>query len=95
MIWDEKRQDANLRGFFRDLVAMRKKYLSVIENADISYRAEGRLHLWEFSHGGESLVAAYSDGEAAGGFEAPGIRLLCPDESDGNVPPRTLCVFRR
>jgi len=103
MVWDEKKQDGELRRFFSDLILLRKKYLHIINNAEISYGTarcgDSLVHCWEFSHRGERLVAVYADGKPAHRFTAPGIRVLGPGEDresrreDAGLPAYTINVY--
>ncbi|MCL2600382.1 MAG: glycoside hydrolase family 13 protein [Treponema sp.] len=101
MVWDAEKQDGELRRFFGDLIRFRKKHLHIIADAEVSY-AEirggrgGPVHRWEFSRGGESLVAAYTERDAAFGFAVPGTLVLGPgpDMRDiADIPPYTMNVY--
>ena len=99
MVWDEKKQDGELRRFFMELAALREKYFHIISDAEISHREIERgscaVHRWEFARGGESLVALYAQGEGAPDFEEPGACVLkCdPKRAGAGLSPRALSVY--
>ena len=64
MIWNEEKQDKNLLLFFQNLINFRKKYLSIIKDAIITYFEKNGVHYWEFS---PAPVGNVYGGENSGG----------------------------
>ncbi|MCL2188909.1 MAG: glycoside hydrolase family 13 protein [Defluviitaleaceae bacterium] len=60
MVWDEAKQDPDLKQFFTDLLALRKKHNALIQGADISYVKEKNLCRWTLSKGKKSLQIMYN-----------------------------------
>jgi glycosidase len=94
MIWDEKRQDQDLRSFFQNLIKFRKEFLPIINHCVVQYRKTDEAHYWEFSGFGESLIAVYSE-EPVRGFQAPGTCVSGPPDGNGELPPHTMLVYHR
>jgi glycosidase len=97
MIWDEKLQDRELLSFFQNLIKFRKKYLPVINNSALHYKAGNNVHRWDFSGSAGHLAAVYSGTEPAK-FEIPGACVFGPSADltqyeTGELPPFTLAVY--
>jgi len=60
MIWDENKQDQSLPEFFKKLIAIRKEYNTLIQNADISYTKKGTLCCWSLSYNNEQINIYYN-----------------------------------
>jgi hypothetical protein len=94
MIWDEKRQDRELLAFFRDLIAVRKKHIALINSCTMRYEAENGVSRWIMG-GGENALRAVYTGEnpvkAAG--ETGECVFSASPLNNGEIPPFTLAVF--
>jgi neopullulanase len=88
MIWDEARQDTDLRRFFRNLIAFRKKFFAIIDKAVIEYIHKDTVHCWKFSGEGAALTAVYTEEGAAAPIEVSG-RLVF----GGAAAPGVLVVY--
>ncbi|MCL2043540.1 MAG: glycoside hydrolase family 13 protein [Treponema sp.] len=100
MIWNEARQDNNLRRFFQELISFRRKFISIINDSVVLYKKEGDVHCWEFSNSGGTLIAAYTEAAAVRDFRVPGSCVFGPepvlnDYETGELPPYSLVVFQR
>jgi neopullulanase len=62
MLWDEGKQDVELTAFFKSLIALRKKYNSLIQNADLFYSREKGLCHWKLNKGSDTLTIVYNPG---------------------------------
>jgi len=63
MIWDTSKQDLELLGFFKELIALRKRYNNLIQNADITYARDKGLCRWSLRYGHDRLDIVYNSGE--------------------------------
>jgi neopullulanase len=63
MVWDAARQDTDLLAFFQKLIALRKKYNTLIQNADISFTQKKGLCRWRLGKGDDALEIIYNAGE--------------------------------
>ena len=62
MIWDKSKQDLQLQEFFKKLIALRKKYNKLVQNAVISYTREENLCCWTLSYVNEQIQILYNTG---------------------------------
>jgi neopullulanase len=96
MIWDENRQDRELRRFFQNLINFRKKFFSLISDCVIDYYTRDNIHYWNFSRSGEGLTAVYTEGEPVR-VELKGTCVFGPgpvlEQYETELPPYTLAVF--
>jgi neopullulanase len=96
MPWDDGLQDGELRRFFQNLIAFRKKFLPVIGNSVLYYYKKDDIHYWEFSGSGEALTAVYTETTAAR-IEIPGTCVFGPEpgleQCGERLPPGKLVVF--
>ncbi|MFP3043558.1 glycoside hydrolase family 13 protein [Treponema primitia] len=103
MVWDEKKQDGELKEFFKALIGFRKRYAAIIKNNVIEYRIMEDIHRWVFSAENETLTAVYAEGNTSG-FTAPGrvvFSATCnavsragdPAEAEGGLTPNILTIF--
>jgi len=65
MIWNKKKQDLELLEFFKQLIALRKRFNSLIQNAIISYSRDNDICKWTLEYNGESLYIIYDLKEKA------------------------------
>ncbi|WP_169313423.1 glycoside hydrolase family 13 protein [Treponema primitia] len=98
MVWDENKQDLELKEFFKALMGFRKKYAPIIRNNIIEYREEEGFHYWVFSGENETLTAIYAEGSAPSGFTAPGRIVFSTGNptganAGGELAPHTLTIF--
>jgi glycosidase len=94
MVWDEARQDRELRRFFQELISFRKTYAALINHCGIHYSAREGLHCWEFSDGKETLTAVYAEGDPRRIRDLPGDPVFAADAS-GEVPPYTMAIYHQ
>ncbi|MCL2604855.1 MAG: glycoside hydrolase family 13 protein [Defluviitaleaceae bacterium] len=59
MVWDSARQDKDLMAFFKNIIALRKKYHALIQNADIIYTRQKNICRWKLSDGSDMLDIIY------------------------------------
>jgi glycosidase len=94
MVWDEERQDGELRAFFRDLIAFRKNHTALINSCRMRYEEEGGVSRWIIG-GREGPLRAVWAGEKpvrAAGEEGDCVLSASPI-NNGEIPPFTLAVF--
>ncbi|MCL2501112.1 MAG: glycoside hydrolase family 13 protein [Defluviitaleaceae bacterium] len=60
MVWDEAKQDKDLTVFFKDMISLRKRYNTLIQNADIAYSRKGNRCSWKLSNGPDTLEIIYN-----------------------------------
>jgi neopullulanase len=92
MVWDEARQDRALAAFFKKLVALRKEYNALIQNAEIIYSNKKGLCRWKLNKGPDSLEIVYNTRDAA--VKTKGEILLCASGTQsGALPPKACAVL--
>jgi glycosidase len=102
MIWDETKQDRDLRDFFKKLIALRKELRGLVRDAGLSFRRLGSAACWELAGpagtgGVLTVVHAGNKPVPAHRVRPLGRQLLCTAGPDagGQIPPRALGVFLR
>jgi neopullulanase len=97
MIWNEAKQDKDLKSFFKTLIALRKKYIALINNSAIQYKLAAGLHCWELADGKSALNIVYSEtagAKAAYDMNELGQCLFNTEASDrnGELSPYSMAV---
>jgi len=92
MIWDTSRQDQALAGFFKRLIALRKEYNTLLQNADITYARDKDLCRWSLQADGSRLDIVYNAGNAD--LKLTGDVLLAT-HGDGSVLAAQSCAILR
>jgi glycosidase len=94
MIWDEAKQDKELLEFFKNLIAFRKTYYTIINQSVIEYKCVGNFHSWKFSGISEFLYAVYAEDKPGKLPEIPGVRVFATGPvENGDPAPYTLAVY--
>jgi glycosidase len=91
MIWNGEKQDPELRRFFQNLIAFRKKYFTIIDKCVIEYTHKDSVHCWKFSGNPAALTAVYAEAGAAPP-EFPG-QLVFSAGSGGALENGGLAVY--
>lgn len=65
MIWDEDKRDNKLLSFFKDIISLRKRYISVIKQGNLSYENKDGLDIWRLKGEKEEIMIAYNKGNQA------------------------------
>jgi len=93
MIWDEKKQDLKLHKFFKDLISLRKKYNTLIQNAVLDYSKDGLIYSWKLTYKKEQLNIIYNSGNNSS--KTDNTVLLCTGEQKGDthiLPGKSLAI---
>jgi len=91
MIWDEKKQDLNMLEFFKELIAIRKKYNKLVQNAKISYTRNKSLCCWTLAFENEQLQICYNSGTDEIKLDNQTL-LLTDNNVIGMLPGKTTAV---
>ena len=91
MVWNEKKQDRELFGFFINLLKLRREYEKLIQNASIEYKHSGNMHYWHLSYNSKGLTIAYNDGNA--NKKIDGKILIGTSSMEKHVPPKSVVVY--
>ncbi|MCL2364639.1 MAG: glycoside hydrolase family 13 protein [Defluviitaleaceae bacterium] len=90
MLWDENKQDKTLQDFFKRLLALRKKYNTLVQKASVAYTRNGKISQWELTHGKQKLTLLYNAGKNA--VPITGEILLAGAPCNGNQLPAATCA---
>ncbi|MDR2397156.1 MAG: glycoside hydrolase family 13 protein [Spirochaetaceae bacterium] len=97
MIWDEARQDQELRAFFKGLIAFRYAHLELIQEGYISYRPLHGAAVWELGNRRETLTVVYTgDDSLEVGFcekHLGRIQLSTSPVIQGAIPSQSIAVY--
>jgi glycosidase len=94
MIWDEERQDGELRAFFRELIAFRKSHIALINSCLMLYEAENGVSRWIIGGGDGALRAVWAGEKPVRAADEKGDCVFSASPlSNGEIPPFTLAVF--
>ena len=91
MVWNEKKQDKVLYRFFWELLKLRKKYETLIQNASIEYRHVKGMHYWHLSVRKKKATIAYNDGNENN--EVDGRILISSSGMNGYIAPKSAAVY--
>jgi neopullulanase len=97
MIWKENRQDKELLGFFKKLLAFRREYREIIDCGSIRYLMRDGVPYWEISGGGHRLTAVYAGNALPDGTvfaKTLGRKVLHTGQTDtDSIPPNSMAVY--
>jgi len=93
MVWDEARQDKELRIFFTQLIALRKKYNDLVQNAQITFTREGKIICWTLRHKKTTLAVVYNAGKKSVTIDGK-ILLASATCINGALPAATCAVVK-
>ncbi|MCL1786614.1 MAG: glycoside hydrolase family 13 protein [Defluviitaleaceae bacterium] len=63
MLWNAAKQDLDLQDFFVKLIALRREYNELVQNADMFYTQDGELCRWRLTYAGRALEIVYNAGK--------------------------------
>jgi neopullulanase len=94
MVWDSKRQDGELLAFFKELITLRKRYNTLIQDATITYEHKKGLCRWKLSKGPDALEIVYNRGDAPMGLNGNILLTTQAAKQDTTLPVNASAVLR-
>ena len=94
MIWDEKKQDKELLDFFKKLIALRKMYNGLVQDASMIFTKNNDICRWSLSNSDDEIDIVYNSGNEDAVIIGD-VLLAANDKANGVLPAKSASIYIR